>query len=47
MLEHGLPVRSAVVEETTSGVDYLRDVAPTEEKMRKDPSQQALVKQYL
>jgi 3-deoxy-manno-octulosonate cytidylyltransferase (CMP-KDO synthetase) len=47
MLEHGLPVRSAVVEETTSGVDYLRDVAPTEEKMRKDPCQQALLKQYL
>lgn len=46
-LEHGIPVRAAVAEGVTSGVDFPEDVEPTEAKLKTDPVQRALLRKYL
>jgi 3-deoxy-manno-octulosonate cytidylyltransferase (CMP-KDO synthetase) len=46
-LEHGIPVRAAVVDGVTSGVDFPEDVASTEKSLTTDPVQKALLKKYL
>lgn len=46
-LEHGIPVRAAVVDEVTSGVDFPEDVTPTELKLAADPVQKTLLQKYL
>jgi 3-deoxy-manno-octulosonate cytidylyltransferase (CMP-KDO synthetase) len=46
-LEHGIPVRAAVVDGVTSGVDFPADVAPTERILATDPVQKSLLQKYL